>query len=275
VALTARTVAAAGAGFPVLDAGGAGAPVLFLHGALGDARTLAPVAERLGPGLRGLTVTQRWFGGLDWPDDPRGFGVSAHAEDAVALTAALGLGPVHLVAWSYACHVALVAALAAPGCFASLVLYEPGVPSWLAGADRAAFAADAGALYGPLFAAPDAASAARVMMEGVGPGLWETLAPDRRAILDTNMATMPMLLKQTPPPAVTATDLARLDLPVLVTWGEASRPAFTLPARAAAAALPCGQGREIARAGHMWPEQDPAAFAALVRGFVTGQAHTR
>lgn len=265
-----RTVEAAGAAFPVRDTGGDGVPVLLFHGALGDSRTLAPVAERLGPGLRGITVTLRGFGGLDWPADPRGFGVTAHAEDAVELVGALGLGPVHVAAWSYACHLALAAALAAPDRVASLVLYEPGVPSWLGPEGRRAFAADAKALYGPLFAAPDAVAATRLLIEGVGPGLWERLPPERRAIVETNAAATGLILRQTPPPEITAADLAGLDVPALVVWGSESRPAFTVPAQAAAAALKRGQGREVAGAGHMWPEEDPAGFAALIRDFVTG-----
>lgn len=272
MSLVGRTVAAAGAVFPLLDAGGHGAPVLLLHGALGDARTLAPVAERLGPGLRGITVTQRWFGGAGWPADGPAFGVGAHAADMVALVDALGLGPVHLVAWSYACHVALSAALDARERIASLLLYEPGVPSWLDAEGRKAFGADAKALYGPLFAAPDAASAARALVEGVGPGLWDRMVPERRAVWEANIPTMPLLLKQTPPPEITAENLAALDRPALVAWGEASRPAFTVPARSAAAALKRGRGREIPGAGHMWPEEDPGAFAALIRDFVTGAA---
>jgi pimeloyl-ACP methyl ester carboxylesterase len=113
------------------------------------------------------------------------------------------------------------------------------------------------------------------MMEGVGRGLWEKLAPERLAILEANVPTMPLLLKQTPPPVITAADLARLDLPVLVAWGAASRAAFTVPSRAAAAALRHGVAREIAGADHMWPETDPDGFAALVRDFVSAAPSRR
>jgi pimeloyl-ACP methyl ester carboxylesterase len=260
-------VSAAGAVFPVIEAGD-GPSVVFLHGALGDRRSFAPALAALGPGLRAVAYDQRGFGRGPWPAEGPAFGVAAHAADLLALIDALGAAPAHLVAWSYGGHVALAAAHARPEAVASLMLFEPGTPSYLDKAAMDAWTADARGAYGPAFkaaAAGDHDAAARALIEAVGGACaFDALPEERRARALENAESVARIAGQTPPPALSPADLAAIGRPALVAWGSETRPAFRLVAEAAAAALGA-ETREIAGAGHLWPEDDPEGFAALLR----------
>ncbi len=265
---TTRSLDLDGDVFAVLEEGH-GPPVLFLHGALADARIWRPHLARLGSRARGLAYTQRGFGRGPWRAGGPPFGVEAHARDLVRVVEALELGPVHLVAWSYAGHVALHAARERPGLFAALALYEPGVRTFPLDEDVGRLVAeDGGAMFGPIVEAVargDMGHAARLLVEASGdPGDYDRLPPQRRAVYDENAPTMAALLAQTPPPAMTAGDLAALAMPAHVLWGERSRPAARLPARAVARAIPRGRHGEVPGAGHLWPEEAPDAFVGAV-----------
>lgn len=254
--------------FTVLEEG-QGPPVLFLHGALADARIWRPHLAALGSRARGLAYTQRGFGRGPWRADGPPFGVETHAADLGRVVEALGLGPVRLVAWSYAGHVALEGARRRPDLFAALTLYEPGVRTFPLDEDEARLVAqDAGAMFGPIVEAVargDMGGAARLLLEASGePGDYDRLPSRRRAVYDDNAPTMAALLSQTPPPAMTAGDLAALPMPAHVLWGERSRPAARLPACAVARAIPRGRHGEVPGVGHLWPEEAPDAFVGAV-----------
>ncbi len=258
----ARIETAAGA-FPALDVG-AGEPVLLLHGAVGDWRTLAPVAERL-TGRRVVAVTQRWFGVGDWPEDGPPFGVQAHAEDLCAMLDALG--PAHVVAWSYAAHPSMLAAAARPSQMRSLLIYEPGCSVGLRDGALAAWKADARAWIEPIMAAPDLTAAARTLVDNsMGEqNALASLPADRRAVVLENAPMLARLFRRTPPPAEDPPPAA---MPARVGAGARSRPLFRLGAEGAAAALGCGPVEEIEGVGHFWPVQDPDAFAAWVSAWL-------
>lgn len=248
---------------------GAGEPVLFLHGALGDRRTWRRHCAALAGRFRCLAYTQRHFGTEPWRADGPPFGTRAHADDLVAFSEALGAGAVAVVAWSYAGHAALLAALARPDLFSRVLVYEPGVPSWVSDpAELDAHGRDAEAMFGPVFEAAgrgDVEDAVRRLIEASGgPGCFERRSADRRAIEIDNAHTMPLLLAQEPPPPIGCDDLRALRVPATVAWGERTRPVFRIPSRAAARCLGPGRGVEVPGAGHLWPDEDPAGFAALV-----------
>lgn len=268
-----RQVEAAGATFEV-DEYGSGAPVVLVHGALGDRRTWRRQCEALAPGHRALAYTQRWFGTGEWPAAGPRFGTRAHADDLAALVEALGLGPVHLVGWSYGGHVALTVAVERPDLVRSVFAHEPGFPTFVTDpAERAAFDADAAALYGPIAAALEAGDpvlAARRLIDGVAgrEGYYDAQSVERRTIETDNARTLALLFAQTEPTRVTCAALGALAVPAAIGCGGRTRPAFGVVARAAARCVGEGSLVEVPRAGHLWPEDDSRAFAALVGGFV-------
>ncbi|QFU16353.1 alpha/beta fold hydrolase [Microvirga thermotolerans] len=258
--------------FPFIEAG-TGSPVLFLHGALGDRRTFGPHAAILSRRFRCLSPTQRHFGDAAWRADGPRFGVATHARDLAAFLDALGLGPVDVVAWSYAGHVALEAALSRPDLFRRILAYEPGVRTIpLPPEELARFGEDAQAMFGPIFEAVSQGaleeSVRRLIDASGGPGHFDARPEKRRRILLENAHTMPLLLAQEEPPATACEALRGLPMPVTVAWGERTRPVFKVPAQAVARCIGKGRGIEVPGVGHLWPDDDPQAFSAFVEGWL-------
>lgn len=249
--------------------------VLFLHGAAGDARIWTPVIDHLPAGIDARAITLTYFGTAPWPDDGSGFGTERHRDDIVGYIEAAMMPPVHLVAWSYSCHPALLAALERPDLFASVFLYEPALSTYIDDpADRDAFIADLKKAFGPVGRAIEERgplAGVRLMMAQPGDlDAIDRMPAERRVIYEENAAMMPLMLlgKGQPPAPITGALLSGLQVPVTVGMGEQTRPVFAIPCRTVARA--CGQGRlvEVPGAEHMLPETDPAAFAALVSGWL-------
>lgn len=262
--------------FDCTDAG-SGSPVLFLHGALGDLRTWRRQSAALAGRFRCIAYTQRYFGTAPWRADGPPFGTATHAADLIAVCEALGAGPAAVVAWSYAGHAALLAALARPDLFARMLVYEPGVPSWVTAEEELeVFGRDAGAMFGPVFEAAgrgDREEAMRRLIDASGgPGHFDRQPEECRAIQRDNAHSLPPLLAQEPPPSITCAELASLRVPVTILWGERSRPVFTVPSQAAARCIGGNGHRPIPGAGHLWPDQDPEGFAAVVEAWLDGMA---
>lgn len=244
-------------------------PVLFVHGAAGDARIWTPVIAALPAGITGEALTLTYFGAEAWPDDGRDFGTEVHCRDILRAARDAG-GKVHLVCWSYGIHPGLAALLDTPGLFASAFFYEAGLPHYISGTkERAAFGQSASEVYGPVNRAlaehgPDAGVAALVGVER-----FAQLPEDRRALYLSNARMMPLLMGGGRPPAlITPRELAKIATRCCAAYGADTPPAFAIPTRALAAAIPGAVNREVPRADHFLPETDPARFAALVADWI-------
>jgi pimeloyl-ACP methyl ester carboxylesterase len=66
-------------------------------------------------------------------------------------------------------------------------------------------------------------------------------------------------------------DLRGLRVPVAVAWGERTRPFFGVASRAAARCIPGRAHTAVPGATHMWPEERPSDFVALVERFLASQ----
>ncbi|GIH99845.1 alpha/beta fold hydrolase [Planobispora takensis] len=102
---------------------GEGPVVVVLHGGLEDGSRWKKVADRLTPRLRVVRLHRRRYR-LDLPPP---ITIAQEIEDVRTVVAALGGRPVLLVGHSSGGVLALEAALALPGAFTGLVLYEPPV----------------------------------------------------------------------------------------------------------------------------------------------------
>ena len=266
-----HTVHVRGARLPYSDQGG-GEPVLLLHGALTDHRMWREHAAQLAHDHRVLAYTQRFHWGAVSDEAAFQYGVPTHSADLVAFVDTIAAGPVHLVAWSYSCQVALDAMVRRPDLFASVFAYEPGHPSWLHDeADLAAFGQQAHAAFGPVFeavAAGDNGAATERLLAASGgrPGYFAS-QPDhvRQCQLD-NAGTLPLLLNQQPAAPLTLQDLDAAGVPLQVLYGARSHAMYRLVGKV----FP-GSGA-VEGQGHMWPQEDPHGFCDTLRTWLSSQA---
>ncbi|PEQ11483.1 hypothetical protein B2G71_16760 [Novosphingobium sp. PC22D] len=250
------------------------AQALFIHGAPGDARVWTPVIDAMAAGRDARAITLSYFGAGEWPGDGTDFGTDRHARDIISYVEAAMEWPVTLVAWSFGCHPALLAAIRRPELFTSLALYEPSLDSYVDDeAERAAFAADGAAAFPPVIAALEAGDEAAAMRtifdNSARPGDYDALSPARQSLYRDSLRVLPLLMgRGQPPAAIASADLARIACPVTVAMGEHTRAMFAVPSRAVAAAIPGAKLVEVAGAFHMLPETDPERFAGLVEGWL-------
>ncbi|WP_198375126.1 alpha/beta fold hydrolase [Neoroseomonas rubea] len=255
---------------------GDGPPLLLLHGALGDRRTLAPVAAQLADRWRLVVPTQRHFGPAPRSVGIKRFGTASQAEDLVVMLDALGLARAHVVAWSFSAHSTLAAALDAPERIRSLFLYEPGFPTFVTdAAAQAEISADGARAFGPVAKAAqrgDWAEAARDLIDAAAGtvGWFDAQPPEVRQIHLDNADTIGLLFSQTPPVPIAAGDLARLVVPTTLAWGADTTATYRLVSQAAAQAIPGARSIVVPAAGHLLPEADPIRFARLIAAHLEG-----
>ena len=249
--------------------GGRGEVVVLVHGVPGDVDTLAPVADRLADAYEAITLDM-------WPSGPkggaaRGFGTAEWCSDLAAALPSLARGPVHLVAWSFGAHAALVLAVLRPELVRSLLVYEPGFATFVSdAADLRRVDKDAQAAFGPVFEAlwaGDEGAAIRCAIDAAaGEAGWYDRQPGRlRAIHRRNACQLALLPAQSPPVPLGAADLAAIACPTTVAWGMRTRPCYAIVSRTAARLVPGARAVEVEGATHLLPEQDPSAFAKVVR----------
>jgi len=247
---------------------GEGEPVFLAHGALGDLRSLLPVAERLAGRCEAITMSLPALPAAERPARP--FGTDGQAEDLLDLAWSLGRGPVHLVAWSFSAHAALALAVRHPEWVRSLFLFEPGFPTFIADAAlRDTGRLDMLAAFDPVaqaLAAGCAIAAARRAIDAAAleAGYFDRQPAARRAVHEANALSLRALFAQTEPTALTADDLARITCPTTIARGAQTRPCYRIVTDAAARLVPRARHAIVYGAGHLLPEQDPDLFASLV-----------
>lgn len=253
---------------------GAGEPLLFLHGILGDHRIWAPHCNYLSTRYRALAYTLKGFRVENSTIDSQEFNTDIHSDELIHFCDALGLKGVTVVGWSYASHVALLAAKKRPDLFKSLILYELIVPSYgMTEEDLKLFSRDLTRMMSPVIKAlrrdqlVEAASqfiaactSDRLTLEGLTPRL--------QVIKRDNLHTLPLLLKQSEPKAISADELNALPMPITVLCGENSRDIFYLATKAAATAI--NQSRDFIVKGrdHHYPEEEAIHFSQLIESLL-------
>lgn len=261
---------------------GQGTPVVFVHGVLSDHRAWGKQRAAVSARHRFIALDQRYFGPTPWIDDGARYALTTHADDLGAFTTALGLGPVHLVGWSYGGAIALRTAVSAPHLVRSLFLCEPVVP-WhglitdpaeqrLLDEDRQqlALAVDA-ARRGDLW------TAARRFVEWAGNhdvGEFDRAVPAALVeMIFHNARTVPLLLAAPTAPSIAGADVSRLGCPIAIVIGERTRRTYQLLGDAIMRCLPGTRRIILPDAAHLAPWQNTPAFnAELLRFLVQADA---
>ena len=245
--------------------GAAPRDTLFLHGNLASNLWWEPMLEHWpkssGPGRlilaewRGCGKSTAFEGSFDLP---------TLAADVNALLEHLKVSPTapaNLVAHSTGGLIGLHAMAAAPKLYHQALLLDPVSPE--------------GVELGPEMIAAfaqmsrDRAFCAAVILGTIhGGNLSEGF---RERIVDAAFGVSPRIWSEVPklihrPPAL---DFSRLNHPTLVAHGELDQVLPIAASVALAKALPRGEFRALPGRGHCPNVEDPAAFAALARGFLT------
>jgi pimeloyl-ACP methyl ester carboxylesterase len=243
---------------------GEGRPMLFQHGLCGAAGQPAEVFPE-GRGWRCLTLECRGHGRSE-AGPSEAFSLATFADDLAAFIEARGLAPVVLGGISMGAALALRLAVTRPELVRALVLARP---AWLTEAGPPNL--EPNIAVGELLAAhPPAEALARFEASPLARRL-AAEAPDNLASLRGFFAREPAAITAAlltrisrDGPGVTAADLARLRLPVLVI-GTARDAIHPLPlAKALAGAIPGARFTEIT--------SKAADRAAYVRDFQTALA---
>jgi pimeloyl-ACP methyl ester carboxylesterase len=255
---------------------GRGETLVLVHGAISDYRIWDRQRAMLANRFRTVAYTQRYFGAAPWDPSWPKFNQQTHADDLAAMIRALNTGPVHLVAWSYSGHVALLTALQHPELVKSAFVFEPADPTYVTDADALKQIGADAAGFGPAakaVQAGDNAEAVKQLVDMVGErsGYFDAQPASLRTIQLDSARSMSLLMKAPPAPPISCEQLGQMTPPVAIVRGGAVRPYFRLIADAAMRCMPRGSHKVIANAKHLWPGEEPAAFSEAVTAFIAEQ----
>lgn len=249
-----------------LEEHGSGDPLVLVHGSWDEQFVWASVVPLLAQKFR-VTVYDR-----------RGHGRSEHLpgqgsvhEDVADLAAVIEAAgaPAHVVANSFGASISLRLLGSRPELVRTLCAHEPPLFGLLSDDPGtrpllAWFMEHASAVAGELQAG-NLEEGTRLFVEAViGPGTWDLVPPDGKQMMVGNALTF---LDETRDPDALSFDLAALtqvNVPVLLSGGTESPPAFVPVLNKLADALPNATRETFAGAGHVPHETHPQEYAAAL-----------
>lgn len=245
---------------------------VFMHGILGDERTWQPAFQYLPENINAISYRMLGFGDNGQNIPAEQFNTETHAQELIQFCQSLNQGKISIVAWSYSCHVALLAALQAPELLEAIYLYDCIVPSYGLERDETSFQAfrkDLNKMMSPVIKALRTQDDDHIVNAFVLACSEQKLALSDQAstiqtIKKTNAHTVSRLLTQAEPTKITAKMLEKLVVPCGIYWGEHSRAIFQLASQALYRHLPqkirIFNSGAIQNADHLLPETSPNLF---------------
>lgn len=196
--------------------------------------------------------------------------VEEDGDDLAALLETLDLAPAHVMTNSYGGNIALRLAARRPDLFRSLSCHEPPLWNLIAGDPESQEMLEQGAkslgAVGRRIAEGDHEGAARQFVEEVvfGPGAWDNeLPPEVRAIFTQNAPTFLDELQDPEQLRIDEELLTRLELPVHLTEGAESPPAFRRVIERLMQLIPGATRETIDGAAHLPHLMTPDVYAAV------------
>jgi pimeloyl-ACP methyl ester carboxylesterase len=208
------------------EATGTGEPLVLIHGSWGDHANWAQVAQPLATSYRVITYDRRGHSA----SAPATGTVEDDVADAAALIEQVGGGRAHVYGNSYGGVIALRLAAARPDLVRTAAVHEPAALGLLAGEQHDGVDVMTAELAAVLDLIRTGAfrDAARQFVERVafGPGAWNLMPEEFREVLTGNA---PTFLEERDDPGADFIDpvaLARAGVPVRLSHGDQSLPAF-------------------------------------------------
>jgi pimeloyl-ACP methyl ester carboxylesterase len=247
---------------------GRGEPLALVHGSWGDARSWGLVLPGLAKTFRVLTYDRRGHSRSDRPDTPGN--VDEDGDDLAALLEALEASPAHVAANSFGGNIALRLATRRPELFRSLCCHEPPLFGVLdddpEAQDMLARDAHTVATIGRRIADGEHEGAARQFVEEVvmGPGAWDVLPAETKAIMVDNAPTYLDELQDPEQSRVEPDALARLEVPTRFTDGTESPPVLARVTERLVQLIPGATRQVMDGAGHVPHLTTPARYVDTV-----------
>lgn len=269
---------------------GAGAALVLVHGGVSDLRTWSRQFEEFGKTFRTVAYSRRFArpnpGIADGAADP----IQAHVDDLASLVDELSLAPAHIVGHSWGGLIALMMAIARPELVRKLVLVEPPAlglfldmppkpgPLFRLFVQKPRVAAAIVKLGATAMAPAEKAfrhgedeAAIRAFGKGVlGKDRFENLSEDRyRQVWENRLPDKAQILGAETP-AISAEQLKKLSLPVLLVCGAESPAVFRHISTELRTLIEDARIEVIPHASHIVHEDQPDAFNALLNDFLAG-----
>lgn len=248
---------------------GSGDPVVCVHGVFADHRNWGPQRHAIALRGRFIAYSQRYFGPDAWPDGGKNYSQQTHVADLVAFIRQLDIGPAYVVGRSYGATIALIAAVQHPELIHALLVQEPQLDCIVTDPrDRQILREERSGLAAVRAAASagDDAEATRLFFEWTNgeTGGFDRLPADAKAAHLANGASIAPHFASPPGPRIACEELAQLQVPLIVTMGEFTRPYMRICAEAVHRCVPASELIVIPDARHAASVQNPAAFNAAI-----------
>lgn len=259
------------------DSGTDGGTVMLLHGGMGDLEAWPHQSRALQPRYRVIAYSRRHShpNRNDVHCPGTGHRLDDDIDDFLALQAALGTGPSHLVATSYGALLALAIALRAPARVASLVLAEPPLHCWLGATEAGrklydAFIHDVWHAAGEAFERGLTRHAMQLLTQGMwGRSTLGSWPDDRIAAAMRNTAAMHELTRAHDPfPDFDRSAVSRLTVPTLLLHGEQTSALHMHVMNELGNVMGHARRVGIPNSGHGSANENPEAFNAAVVPFL-------
>jgi pimeloyl-ACP methyl ester carboxylesterase len=252
----------------MVDDVGSGAPLVLVHGSWADRRSWEAVQQQLARSFRTIAYDRR--GHSDSGDGPTPGTRRGDEDDLAALLEALDAAPAHLVGNSFGASVTLSLAARRPELVTSVCAHEPPLLA-LAAEDPMVqqLAAPVGEVVALIDEGRHEEAARRFVDEiALGPGSWDALPEEVRAVLVGNAATFADEQRDPGWADLDLDALTAVSCPVLLTTGEGSPPFYMAVIERLTPALARGAVRTVP-GGHVPQMTHPDPYAAVLLDFLS------
>jgi pimeloyl-ACP methyl ester carboxylesterase len=251
---------------------GSGPPLVLLHGFGASSWSWSKVEPDLGSRFRTVAIDLYGFGWTERVEDPEAYTLEGQSRLVLGVLDALGIERAILGGHSYGGAISLYLAERHPERVAALLLVDNAMPE---------YAAKRRSRFLPRALAALAVRTTKLSVRNVRRGLEEAYFDDaevdealvaayREPLRVEGAARAFWALTKPRPEPPYPLDLATIEAPTLVVWGEEDALIDVDAAEERTRALPAGRFVRLPRCGHNPMEECPEAFFAAAQPFLEG-----